>query len=219
MGGVTTECPAGTFTHGEGARSQDECIKCSPGWVCPNHHSGKQKCPAGSYCAAGLSDPAAEPVRCDTGHYCAEGAYVQLKCPIGTFNANTGQTTCTSCPASELCDTEGLTSTNTCPADFVCAAGSARAQTCAEGTYESGGACVACDAGKYCWAKGVASNKQGDCAPGHVCQGSSWAKYPYYAGALNPQFSSFTTYNGRAYLGYFTDADTSSNQICTAGTY
>ncbi len=42
---------------------------------------------------------------------------------------------------------------------------------------------------------------------------------PYYSGALNPQFASFTSYNGRAYLGYYTDADTSSNQICTAGTY
>lgn len=80
---------------------------------------------------------------------------------------------------------------------------------------------MACDAGKYCWAKGVGSNLIGNCAAGHVCQGGSWTPYPYYSGALNPQFSSFTTYNGRTYLGYYTDASTGTtvNVICPKQTY
>ena len=86
VGGVPTECPDGTYNQNTGAVSEDECVLCPPGSICPDHEKSMIACPAGLYCPGGayvVPDSVEEAdgvltVACEAGHYCPEGSAVPL---------------------------------------------------------------------------------------------------------------------------------------------
>lgn len=76
--GTQTQCSDtdATFSAIRGITSQNECIKCAPGKICPTYSVGQYDCPAGNYCPGGHKDLSTI-VPCTPGHYCPLGSHAE----------------------------------------------------------------------------------------------------------------------------------------------
>ena len=133
-GGPCTACPAGKYKAESGSAA---CTDCDAGkyssTLALTTEAECDTCPSNSGSASGSTS--LEQCQCFAGY----GFNIVLnectQCEVGKYKSDTGNTECTSCPASS---TSPLESTSL----FEC--------TCNAGfTGEDGTACIACEAGKY----------------------------------------------------------------------
>ncbi|PHJ17767.1 pan domain-containing protein [Cystoisospora suis] len=171
-------CPDGKYIPFRGATSETSCVPCPGGYYC-TEKDGMKKCQAGHYCIGGAETATQHQAR--AGWYAPEGSSAEFQCPAGTTSAQ-GQGECTDCPAGKLCDAMGLgAAKGPCPQGYYCPAGAPKKLPCPRGTYgareglTSETECTPCEAGKYCFDKGLA-RPSGACRAGYYCAGSS--KYP-----------------------------------------
>jgi hypothetical protein len=132
-----TPCGAGNYQPYFGATSSANCLVCPAGTSCPNDANVVYTlvtCTAGYICDQNVETP------CDAGMYCPQNTLVMLKCPAGTYQADTAQTTCDSCPEQFYCpsgDTVGTITPVDCPDGHYCPEGTGNFDIyrCPIGTY------------------------------------------------------------------------------------
>jgi hypothetical protein len=132
-----TGCPAGKF---KGTAGPGTCLECTDPHALPNLGSPTVVANTVCQCKPGSIGPDnGTCTLCDAGKYVdVQGAAVCVLCPAGTFSTKVGANTSTLCAS--------------CPAASSSSAGSDNQDdcTCNVGTTgPNGGACIACDAGKY----------------------------------------------------------------------
>lgn len=80
-------CPPGTFRNSTGARSEDECLDCTPGFYCKGYSNSfvTGPCAAGYYCPQGSRANVYKPSEylCPKAHKCPEGTADPIECGAG----------------------------------------------------------------------------------------------------------------------------------------
>ena len=235
-----------------GGTTGTDCLDCPPGKICSGHNThdpctatnfcagnaaAVTTCPAGSYCpGTGVSQPS----KCARGTYSAAGAAACTKCTAGKYCPDYGTTDSAEANCPEH---------HTCPTDIVCpgylgntfcdtllptvsidtvlehVVGSYKSVPCSKGKVRDGSAsdCVDCSKGRWCW-PGIdtATNDQGDCEAGYVCQGGAFNPRPFNIKQVwedKDGETEFATYNGPAALGHKTAAGDTANDPCLAGSF
>mmetsp|Transcript_6632 Transcript_6632/g.24821 ORF Transcript_6632/g.24821 Transcript_6632/m.24821 type:complete len:4721 (-) Transcript_6632:61-14223(-) len=130
-------------------------------------------CSAGKYysgCDNGCID-------CPAGHYCTAGSNQPTPCPVGTGGSDTGLTEvgdCSACSLPNIAYNSGQTSCTPCPAGFSCASVTARPVPCTAGQYSLEGedTCTDCPSGQYC---PFADQSPIDCPRGTFSSGAAAA--------------------------------------------
>jgi hypothetical protein len=231
-------CPAGTFNSEFAAQNSSMCEPCLAGFFCPNSSTvyPTQRCPAGSYCPTGRVLPQHT---CASGHYCPEGSTIELPCAAGTFQNQSHQASCNTCPQGFWCGPQSVAPTD-CPAGYYCLAGADRpdATPCPLGTFSaltnlySVAQCTACTPGRYCSSTALTAPTN-PCDAGFYCTGGSPTPNPGFnqsASAVgtcgaptlfgSPSGSGLSTlsYGGMCPAGAFCPQGSSSPSLCPNGT-
>ena len=144
-----------------GARQEDECSICPPGFLCIPGLTIPTPCPKGYYCPNGNFKTCYEPDDPDTTCDETDGSCPQVTpvpCPINTYNNQTGQSNidaCLPCLEDYICDQEGTAlPVIICPDGYYCPGGGVSQQLCPAGEYSNrattNGKCEKCDQGYYC---------------------------------------------------------------------
>jgi hypothetical protein len=94
------------------------CVKCKPGFVCPNGSSLMIPCPNGTYSKSPGSSDFHDCLRCNPGSYSMSGASACSPCEAGSFCAGGLMYLC----ARGSYSTPGLSSCIDCPAGYYCSA-------------------------------------------------------------------------------------------------
>ncbi|XP_023933458.1 uncharacterized protein LOC106181652, partial [Lingula anatina] len=176
-----TPCAPGTYSPSVGNINVTDCVACSYGEYCANYSMVETSgnCTAGYYCPQGERTP--DPYLCTVGHYCPEASSSPVLCPSGTYQDQTGQFGCKTCPSGYYCDNSYgvvvINETITCPAGYYCLDGTPRADTypCPLGTfgndtgYNSSGNCSPCSGGMHCSIVGRTA-PVGLCTTGYYCR-------------------------------------------------
>lgn len=143
-----------------------------PGQCDPNGGIGRRKTEGICYqCSDGMFCPGDDTMHeCDKGYKCVMG--LSTRCTAGTYQDQTGQTTCKSCPEGKYCSGLGQTSVSgTCTqSGYYCPEGSTSQteHSCTVGYYCNGnGLRQICSNGYYCPA---GSSSQSACGKGYYCQ-------------------------------------------------
>lgn len=172
-------------------------------------------CTAGYYCVAG-SDSATE-AAAPAGSFSGAGAGVQTLCYPGTFQASTGQSSCSPCTAGNYCPGFGNDDETVCPAGSYCPASSDVPTPCPIGTFSASTGldqatdCTPCTAGKYCDKHGLTA-VSGDCAAGYFCRSYAISDKPTQDASVNDYF-------GPCHKGYYCPLATGNPVACPAGKY
>lgn len=109
---LCTICPAGSYcsdaTIGPTACADGfysflgmtECVKCPPGWECPNKNGMENKpCKIGTFADGGKSSCTA----CTAGNYCPTNELsAEIACPAGYYSGS-GSSNCVECPGGYSC--------------------------------------------------------------------------------------------------------------------
>ena len=123
---------------------------------------------------------------CPAGSFCIQGVYTPTQCSAGTYQANQGQSSCSTCPAGYYCIAGTIDfSINTCPTGYYCPSGtgSNHQYPCSQSTYnpvpgaQNSTYCISCDPGSYCSGTGL-SAVSGSCSGGYYCSGSAIVPNP-----------------------------------------
>lgn len=182
------KCPPGTYNALTKKSLLSQCLTCSAGTYCPE--SGRSTdgldCSAGYYCIAGSIQSKPASGKCSTGHKCPAGSATETVCPAGTYQDQTEQASCITCPSGFFCPS-GSTgySSNVCTAGHYCPSGtySGTQYPCPIGTYnpqtgmKSNTDCKSCSPGNYCATTGL-SAPTGPCDAGYYCTLGSTTKTP-----------------------------------------
>ena len=153
-------CAAGRYSRG-GAKTAEECPRCSPGSVA--NSTGMNAC---TQCAAGTfqdkkGELTCEP--CTAGSYCEKGAAAALPCPGGSHSSSTSLTLAEECTPTEMGHyaPTGSTSQTVCNRGmYANKTGMPTCALCEPGKYqpEAGTTvCIACAVASYCPGLGTAS--------------------------------------------------------------
>ncbi|PFH35772.1 hypothetical protein BESB_054230 [Besnoitia besnoiti] len=167
-------CPEGTFRAERGARNQDDCSACTPGFYCKGTGltAPSGPCNRGYSCPSKSTTPTA--AICTKGHYCPAGAAEPIPCPQGQHQPDLGQSECVACPAGKACG--AATEPDECPAGYFCPAGTLfpHQYPCPAGSYSDAKGnilateCLPCPEGKVCDEPGTPSATT-LCPPGYFC--------------------------------------------------
>ena len=157
--GTCETCPKGYYCPTEGANAGKK-VECDwwqscdqEGLISPN------SCRAGQYPSRNSWGRCTD---CDKGYMCPNGKESK-KCAKGTYQDETGQSECKSCPAGAKCSKEGLTAPEYCTdSSYQDNEGQTSCKTCSAGSYTSGEGeasgnttCTLCEAGYYCPGSGA----------------------------------------------------------------
>ena len=186
-----TPCAIGTYLNTTGAVSAANCTPCPPSVYCANASlttpAGTGPCAAGWFCSGGSSTPTQ--TICPAAMYCPQGSAAPIGCAPGTYNNQTGQAFCATCPAGRICGANSTYPAD-CPAGFVCFAGTgslAAASKCPSGTFSATprlsllSQCSPCTSTMYCDVPGLTA-PAGTCFAGFICSGSNTNPYGGLAG-------------------------------------
>jgi len=149
--GACAVCDAGTYSADVGATSEQTCVLCPANSESPPGSVAATSC----LCNAGSSGPDGGTCAvCAAGKYkSAAGSAACIDCGAGTYSTTSGavsEGTCQACPANSV-----STAGSGLLADCVCVAGTSG---------PDGGACTACEAGKFKEAAG--SSECSECNAG-----------------------------------------------------
>ena len=124
--GACLPCPAGSICKNEGTTEPEKCAAAS---YSPEGSIACSTCADGTYtatvgsescaqCPAGYKcyNPATKsvPEACPAGTYAPAGSNACQQCEIGTYQDETAQGECKSCPAGKSCPERGLTAPQSC---------------------------------------------------------------------------------------------------------
>lgn len=88
-----TACPPGTFRNTTGARSESECLDCSPGSFCEGYGNSfvTGPCSPGYYCPQGSRANVSKPSAflCPKAHFCPGGSADPKECEPGRWKEKT----------------------------------------------------------------------------------------------------------------------------------
>ena len=127
-----TNCPQGFNTDSTG---NIDCFACPPGQQCG--------CPWGQYGRQGTTCQ-----NCPEG-YSSSGGLECTACPLKTYQPQTGQGACLSCPPGTFGDTTATVKCKDCPSgQFQLFAGAGACEDCPRGRWGGGVQCTNCTAGK-----------------------------------------------------------------------
>ena len=176
-------CPVATYSDVEGLINNQRCTQCTPGYYC--NSSGltqpSDTCSERFYCPSGQSSPTPPEFICPPGHYCPSASPQPVRCVSGTYQDETGQTSCKTCPSAHFCDNSispvVLFNDSLCLPGHYCPNGTAFATQypCPAGTFsnisglESEQECTPCTPGLFCGEGGL-STPSGPCYPGYFCR-------------------------------------------------
>lgn len=189
-------CDAGSYCGS--TNSTTPTGKCADGFYCRN--GSDSRTPSGGHLGdAGI---------CPVGHYCPSGSpLAPIACPAGYYNNQTSRSMfshCVGCPGGKFCEKPGLewpsgncdpgyycTSKSKlhnpenvtaeggpCPPGHYCPVGSASAQACPGGQYNSlwkQSKCYTCPQGHFC---PNASSNYTECYQGYYCPNGSTSPNP-----------------------------------------
>ena len=184
-------CPAGTYNPTTGAESLSGCNNCPAGYACPNTATVMYsiQCRRGFYCPQSSTNYEPPASICTAGNYCPTGSAVMLKCPAGTYQDQTEQYSCQTCPPGFYCPIGCTTYVpNICPMGYYCPSGTTYSTQypCPVGTYnplqgqQLQSTCQSCTPGYYCNTLGQ-SAVTGACAAGFYCNAGSTSPRPINA--------------------------------------
>ena len=192
---LPTPCPAGTYVMEERAQREDDCVKCKPGYYCPQGTASPSlECAPGYYCLSGAKTgtPSVEIVSnegeslspqygpCPKGSYCPKGTSDPKPCPTGTYNpsfALTSEETCAQCKGGFFCPRIKLETAQNiqfaCSEGYFCPQGSAQPRKeniCFAGSYCPGQTShpILCTPGTYQDGEGESLCKT--CPRGSYCE-------------------------------------------------
>ena len=194
---VDSTCPAGHYcpegsvnpvpclagTHSGTTLNQNEtaCTLCGPGYYCPEGsvNSTALVCDPGFVCLFGAFVPT--PVDgitgypCPAGHSCVSGALSEEACTPGSYQPDTAQSVCITCPVGALCESTASLDFTPCPAGHYCPMeGMTDSIQCPTGTFSNTTGntnltdCLPCPRGMYCDAPGLVA-PSGLCSAGFLC--------------------------------------------------
>jgi len=213
---VQTECSDGSYTNSTG---QSSCSTCSAGYSCTG--GTMVACTAGNYSIS----PFTSCITCTAGYRCA-GSADRVACVAGTYQASTGQSTCTAATAGYYVSTAGATAQTACGGNTVYCPGTSQTGTTAvtSGYYSTGGTATTrtgqsqCTAGNYC-VSGVqtaASDGYYVSTAGATAQTACGGNTVYCPGTSRTAPTTVTS-------GYYSTGGTATTRTgqsqCTAGNY
>eukprot|EP00698_Gefionella_okellyi_P020610 TRINITY_DN648_c0_g1_i2.p1 TRINITY_DN648_c0_g1~~TRINITY_DN648_c0_g1_i2.p1 ORF type:complete len:4078 (-),score=690.51 TRINITY_DN648_c0_g1_i2:80-12022(-) len=148
--GVSTACPAGTWSSVVGATGVDQCTSCVAGRYSSALGASSiatcELCAAGTYSTAVAAVSSATCLTCPQGSFCTGVAGAAELCPAGTWGSAAGfvsQYNCTKCAVDYFSTATGATSVATCGYCLAGSYGTIRGAATA-------GDCPQCTAGYYC---------------------------------------------------------------------
>lgn len=157
-------CPPGTFLNVTGGSAVTDCLPCYQGYHCAGYGNvmATGQCDAGFYCPSGMNLSSPAEYTCSEGHYCPIGSHEMIRCLSGTYQDETGQGLCKTCPAGYFCDNTMapvvLYNSSFCPQGYYCPNGTKYSTEfpCPLGTFgnvtgfQEVGDCIPCPGGYYC---------------------------------------------------------------------
>ena len=225
-------CPIGTYSSSTGRSNATDCISCPAGKYCGGiglkAYSGS--CAPGFYCEGGNYEYMPILGKCPGGSFCPLGSHSPQLCSAGSYQDQTQQSSCKSCPKGYYCENDGAILPSICQSGYYCPINSATMIPCPSGTYSSipgrtlVNSCINCPPGSYCLGGG--NLPDGLCNGGYYCIGGSTSASPLVdaeggicpKGYICPQGSSspkscpsgfycgikgLTTYSGPCMAGYY----------------
>ncbi|GFS22362.1 fibrillin-1-like [Elysia marginata] len=95
-------CPLGTFSNQTGNQVVSDCTNCTQGYYCGSLGLTEptDKCAEGYFCPTGQE--ISSPFPCAQGYYCPAGSHEMIHCPSGTYQDETAQGTCKTCPSGTV---------------------------------------------------------------------------------------------------------------------
>ncbi|XP_062606170.1 multiple epidermal growth factor-like domains protein 6, partial [Saccostrea cucullata] len=216
-----TNCPPGTYLNTTGAQSESDCQTCVQGSYCSGYGNTypTAECDAGYYCPAGMNISNPSEYTCPQGHYCPQGSHTPTRCSSGTYQDQTGQGSCVTCPAGFFCDNTMapvvLYNSSYCPIGYYCPAGTRYSSQypCPSGTFgnvtgmQAVGDCIQCPGGYYCDMTAQTTFTQ-ICQAGYYCRQGAKSGTP-----------SQGTDADECPAGYYCPVQTTDPQKCPQGTY
>ena len=219
--GVTApiSCPNGKFNNFQGARSDDDCVNCLPGYYCEGSSNPEPtgQCFAGYYCTG--SATSGQQHSAQAGYYAPEGSVFEIPCEAGTYNPNSEQGSCTPCTSGNYCPNTAMTDQTSCTKGNYCPQGSFQPVACPAGTFMKDlgasnlGECTACTATHYCAEPGkdaAPDDATEKCQSGFYCKGES----PY----KQPKVEEANKY-GPCPKGHYCEEGTENPTPCPTGSY
>ncbi|XP_064629316.1 zonadhesin-like [Lineus longissimus] len=178
-----TLCPAGTYNNETSKGNVSDCLPCEPGSYCSGLGNVQPTglCQEGHYCPSGQASPMPNVFACEHGYFCPKGSAAPKRCPAGTYQDETSQRQCKTCPPGFVCDPTNepvvLYENAECPSGHYCPAGTGYAYNfpCPNGTYSnmtrrsSLHDCLPCPAGFSCGMPGLDQPME-KCEPGFYCK-------------------------------------------------
>lgn len=146
-------CPSGFNTDSTG---NIDCFVCPPGQQCG--------CPWGQYGTGGIACQ-----NCPEG-YSSSGGLECTACPLTTYQPQTGQGACLTCPPGTFGDTTATVKCKDCPSgQFQLFAGAGACEDCPRGRWGGGVQCTNCTSGKSTLQTGSTSDGQcEECSAGKM---------------------------------------------------
>ena len=147
----TYPCPAGYYAGNTALVSASQCIKCVPGYFCPQASVSMLPCPNGTYLTAyqGAIEESCAP--CEAGYRCPIASASQLPCGVGLYS-DTNASACIVCPPGSFCGSNTTASSSLYNASAQSLSGLCYAGNyCPEGTdHLPDHLTLTCPAGYYC---------------------------------------------------------------------
>ena len=108
------KCAPGTYNPLTVQSVGGSCLTCSAGTYCPDagRDADGLDCAEGYFCVAGSTQSKPATGKCTIGHECPLGSAAVVECVAGTYQDQTEQGSCITCPAGYFC-IAGTTDTGT----------------------------------------------------------------------------------------------------------